>query len=213
MRPLRNDTPHTWSNSGSAVLAVADCCGENPFSTPLSSRFPSREASREGIPAEGGARRESRARAIVPVAIGLVMTTAAHAQSGGGFDLTWSTIDGGGAMFSTGGGYELGGTIGQPDANTVVMTGGSFSLEGGFWFPGILCSSPAQDADGDGDVDLADFLAFQACFNGPNRAYAAGGDPAKCACLDTEPDADVDLADFLVFQGCFNGPNRPPACP
>ena len=32
------------------------------------------------------------------------------------YDLGWFTIDGGGGMFSTGGGYELGGTIGQPDA-------------------------------------------------------------------------------------------------
>jgi hypothetical protein len=78
------------------------------------------------------------------------------------------------------------------------------------------CHAPPQDTDGDGDVDLADFLAFQACFNGPNRAYADGAPPDVCHCLDVEPasgDADVDLADFLVFQGCFNGPNRPPACP
>ncbi len=53
------------------------------------------------------------------------------AQSGSGYDLTWSTIDGGGMMFSTGGGYSLGGTIGQPDAG--VMSGGGYSLAGGFW--------------------------------------------------------------------------------
>ena len=52
------------------------------------------------------------------------------AQSGGGYDLTWSTIDGGGGT-SNGGGYLLGGTIGQPDAGT--MSGGSYTLRGGFW--------------------------------------------------------------------------------
>jgi hypothetical protein len=75
------------------------------------------------------------------------------------------------------------------------------------------CYIPPQDADGDGDVDLADFLIFQACFNGPNQPYAEGADAPKCGCLDADHDNDVDLADFLVFQGCFNGPNRPPACP
>jgi hypothetical protein len=55
----------------------------------------------------------------------------AGAQSGGGYSLVWNTIDGGGAMFSTGGGYSLGGTIGQPDAG--LLTGGGYTLGGGFW--------------------------------------------------------------------------------
>jgi hypothetical protein len=58
--------------------------------------------------------------------------TSTHAQSGGTYELTWSTIDGGGATFSTGGTYELGGTIGQPDASN-NMSGGNFGLAGGFW--------------------------------------------------------------------------------
>jgi hypothetical protein len=52
------------------------------------------------------------------------------AQSGG-YDLTWSTLDGGGYMFSAGGGYSLGGTVGQPDAG--ALSGGSYTLVGGFW--------------------------------------------------------------------------------
>jgi hypothetical protein len=56
---------------------------------------------------------------------------SASAQSGGGYDLTWSTIDGGGMMLLTGGDYSLGGTIGQPDAG--VMNNGGYSLTGGFW--------------------------------------------------------------------------------
>jgi hypothetical protein len=56
----------------------------------------------------------------------------AHAQTGGGYELTWSTIDGGGAMNATGGAYTLGGTMGQPDAGA-AMTGGGYTLVGGFW--------------------------------------------------------------------------------
>ena len=59
------------------------------------------------------------------------VASAVYAQTGGGYDLTWSTIDGGGAMFSTGGGYSLGGTIGQPDMG--ALSGGGYALNGGFW--------------------------------------------------------------------------------
>ena len=48
-----------------------------------------------------------------------------------GYEITWYTIDGGGATVSTGGGYSLGGTIGQPDAG--ALTGGAYALNGGFW--------------------------------------------------------------------------------
>ena len=54
-----------------------------------------------------------------------------HAQTGGGYDLSWNTVDGGSAMFSTGGSYSLGGAIGQPDAGT--LSGGGYTLVGGFW--------------------------------------------------------------------------------
>lgn len=53
------------------------------------------------------------------------------AQTGGGYDLTWSTIEGGGGR-STGGGYQLIGTLGQPDAGT-TLSGGGYALSGGFW--------------------------------------------------------------------------------
>ncbi len=48
-----------------------------------------------------------------------------------GYDLSWYTLDGGGATFSTGGSYSLGGSIGQPDAGS--LSGGSYQLNGGFW--------------------------------------------------------------------------------
>ncbi len=75
------------------------------------------------------------------------------------------------------------------------------------------CNKPPQDTDGDADVDLIDFAAFQNCFNGPNNPYGSGGSPQVCLCLDVDADGDVDLLDFAAFQSCFNGPNNPPACP
>ena len=66
----------------------------------------------------------------------------------------------------------------------------------------------SSDFDQDGDVDLADFAIFAACFNGPNRPPAG----PNCDAADFDNDNDVDLADFAIFAACFNGPNRPPAC-
>jgi len=68
------------------------------------------------------------------VALTLWTVLPVLAQSGGGYDLTWSTIDGGGGV-SSGGGYLLGGTVGQPDAG--AMAGGAYALVGGFWGGGV----------------------------------------------------------------------------
>ena len=48
----------------------------------------------------------------------------------GQYVFDWHTIDGGGGT-STGGVYSVTGTIGQPDAG--AMSGGSYTLTGGFW--------------------------------------------------------------------------------
>ena len=61
----------------------------------------------------------------------VLLSTVALAQTGGGYDLTWNTVDGGGHTFSIRAGYTLGGTVGQPDAGQ--LSGGAFTLGGGFW--------------------------------------------------------------------------------
>jgi hypothetical protein len=55
------------------------------------------------------------------------------------FAIPWWTLDGGGGT-STGGVYSVSGTIGQPDAGR--MSGGSFTLEGGFWSIVAAVQSP-----------------------------------------------------------------------
>jgi hypothetical protein len=57
------------------------------------------------------------------------------------FSIDWFTIDGGGGT-STGGVYTVTGTIGQPDAGR--MSGGNFTIEGGFW--GILAAIQTPNA-------------------------------------------------------------------
>jgi hypothetical protein len=61
----------------------------------------------------------------------LIIAQLASAQGDSSYDLVFWTADGGGGAFSTGGAYQLSGTIGQPDAGT--MSGGGYVLSGGFW--------------------------------------------------------------------------------
>lgn len=73
------------------------------------------------------------AGAALIILLALSLTRGAHsasAQSGGGYDLSWNTIDAGGGA-STGGAYALTGSLGQPDAGSLL--GGQYTLNGGFW--------------------------------------------------------------------------------
>lgn len=77
--------------------------------------------------------RRKRASLVILVAATILLLPAvvALAQSGGPYDLTWNSVDGGGLTFSSGGDYTLGSTTGQPDAG--VMKGGDYTIGGGFW--------------------------------------------------------------------------------
>ena len=52
--------------------------------------------------------------------------------TGGQFQITNNTFDGGGGS-SSGGAFVLSGTNGQPDASLQSAAGGAFTLNGGFW--------------------------------------------------------------------------------
>lgn len=76
-------------------------------------------------------------RLIVGVGAALLVAVAsAPAQD---YSIDWYSIDGGGGT-STGGGYTLTGTIGQPDAGK--LAGGSFVLTGGFMSVVTAIQSP-----------------------------------------------------------------------
>ena len=130
------------------------------------------------------------------IAIFVLTTIAALAAHLGGedFDLSWTTIDGGGVMQSTGGDFELSATIGQPDAG--AMTGGDFEMTTGFWFPVV-----AGDCNTDGVVNLLDYESFLGCATGPD----GGPVSPECACFDFNDDDDVDFGDFAAVQQAFNG--------
>lgn len=61
---------------------------------------------------------------------GMYAAVAEPASGSDTFELNWYTIDGGGGL-SSAGGFEIRGTIGQTD--TRVISGGEFTIKGGFW--------------------------------------------------------------------------------
>jgi hypothetical protein len=65
---------------------------------------------------------------LLAIIASLWLVANATAQN---YNIDWYKIAGGGGS-STGGVYSLNGTIGQPDASK-AMTGGNYSLTGGFW--------------------------------------------------------------------------------
>lgn len=70
---------------------------------------------------------------IASLAVFLLVTVPALGQ----YDLSWSTIDGGGGT-SSGGPYVVMGTSGQADA--AWSAGGDYELLGGFWPGEPLCA-------------------------------------------------------------------------
>jgi len=126
---------------------------------------------------------------LISMFVVAALTSVAHAQP---LDLTWNTIDGGGAMFSVGGVYSLGGTIGQHDASSfaVPMTGGNFSMVGGFWtvgnLPGCSCLG---DMNADGLKNGRDIQQFARCVIGSTG----------CDCADVDGTPGVSFNDVTVF--------------
>ena len=62
---------------------------------------------------------------------GFIILHSAFCLSAQSYTVDWYKIAGGGGT-STGGTYQVSGTIGQPDASG-PLTGGNYSVTGGFW--------------------------------------------------------------------------------
>ncbi|HVP09683.1 MAG TPA: hypothetical protein VMV94_00680 [Phycisphaerae bacterium] len=119
------------------------------------------------------------------VLLAIALAPAAIADD---FSVDWYTVDGGGVMWTSGGSFELGGTIGQPDANAATMTGGSFELSGGFWVvPPCWCLS---DLNNDGLLDGLDVQGFVDCVLGSGT---------NCACADIDRNGLLNVTDVDTF--------------
>ncbi len=135
-----------------------------------------------------------RATGTIPGILGTLTITAVLVAVGPPeFEISRSTIDGGGAMRSTGGDFEVSGTIGQADAG--ALSGDDFTLTGGFWVELV-----PGDCNEDGGINVFDHHAFAPCMNGPNSDLFDAG----CVCFDADRNDTVDLRDAAMFQNSIN---------
>ena len=78
-------------------------------------------------------------RLVFTVVLVLALFVSGAALAAGSYTLSWWTVDSGGGS-SSGSGYTLSGTLGQPDAGT-LSSGGGYTLAGGFWHGGAADSA------------------------------------------------------------------------
>jgi len=133
---------------------------------------------------------------LTHVTVGALAVSPALLALGGepGYELSRTTITGGGATPAVGDGYELFGAV--EHRALAGPAGNGFQLTGGFWFP-----IGPTDCDENGDVSLVDYAALEACFSGPSGVVEEG-----CQCFDVDRNGTVDLADFAQAQAAFSGP-------
>jgi hypothetical protein len=108
----------------------------------------------------------------------------ALAQTGGGYDLSWSTVDDDGGECN-GGGYTLTGMAGQPDAG--VLSGGDYTLQGGFHRCVVL-----HDLDDNGVVNISDVMLVANCWR------CRCGDGCYDPYYDLDDDCDIDVVDIML---------------
>lgn len=125
-----------------------------------------------------------------PFVLTLTVILVSVSSAGAEYEISWHTIDGGGGT-SSGGGYTVHGTIGQPDASLVAHTGGNYALTGGFWSGFNICTVDIED--------LRNFVA-QWLQQGPNIE------------ADLNHDEIVNLLDFNTLHQYWleNCPNNWP---
>ncbi len=66
---------------------------------------------------------------LLILCLSVVGTAIAQVTS---YQITWWSVDQGGAVAKTGDGYSLSGSMGQPDAGQAISEG-SYQINGGFW--------------------------------------------------------------------------------
>ena len=103
------------------------------------------------------------------------------------YAIDWYTIDGGGEMASSGGDFEVSGTIGQPDAG--VMSGGDFEVVGGFWAIKARLVLVSTEPPADGTLPKTQNNIIVCVFDAP-IALPPVGDPLVIVEL-ADPNNDV----------------------
>jgi len=107
------------------------------------------------------------------------------------FTINWYSVDGGADTVANVE-FQIQGTIGQHDAGPIGLTGGAYTLHGGFHAIEPEIASCVGDIDNSGEVNVADLLAL----------LAQWGNCPGCP-ADLNNDAFVDVSDLLTLLGAW----------
>jgi hypothetical protein len=100
--------------------------------------------NKPSLQGRGGARRPYHAGRITLLYFCFLFSAFSFQALGQTYTVDWYKIAGGGGT-STGAIYQVSGTIGQPDASG-AMSGGNYSLTGGFWSLISVVQTPGAPA-------------------------------------------------------------------
>ncbi len=119
-------------------------------------------------------------------------------------DLSWTSINGGGISYGSGGTRRIGYSVGQSVAGE--GSGGSRRLGIGFWYGSTrVCGALKGDMNGIGGLSAADISLLLTCVFLNNGAGTVGGDCNLCYadvnCSGGLSASDVSLELLAVFLG------------
>ncbi len=140
-------------------------------------------------------------RFVLLAALAVVAARRPAAVVADSYEIRWYAIEGGGVMWSTGGPYDLGGTIGQPDAGGLAYDG-TIRLIEGFWSGTPIWTN--GDLNCDGVVDAADIDPFFVALGSPPE-YAQQFPYCTILTGDANGDGVLDAADIDAFFDLLQG--------
>jgi len=120
----------------------------------------------------------------------LLLAIAAVTRGAVGYDISPWSVAGGGVMFSSGGNYSLGGTIGQPSAGQIGV--GGYTLGSGFWGGGVAAAPK---------LHRPAFLPFVSHIRAPSPAFCDQYEPNNSRYKDATA---LTSTDELTAKICAN---------
>ena len=139
-----------------------------------------------------------RSRSILLLALALHLTligtslrtgrAGVLAQSGGDYDMSWTTMGSAGDQFVSGGDYQMDFTLGQ-DTPPIVSSGGDYQVVQGYWALAGFCYW--MDIDCNCTVDVADLQAVS------NNWRCEIGDGCYNDRHDVDGDGTITVIDLM----------------
>jgi len=153
---------------------------------------------------------------VTPTAPGQVEAKRPQSSAAPNYDLSWLSINGGGASYGTSASYRLGYSVGQSVAGE--GNSASYNLGIGFWYGASpLCLAIPGDVNGAGGITLTDIIYLVNYYFDKDRPATScvGSDPGNCwepvpLCRgEINGIAGITLTDIIYLVNYYFDKDRP----